>query len=316
MLNRVATDILPNSHKKSAFVAIIGRPSVGKSTLLNSLCGSKVAIVSKVPQTTRNSIRGIVNKPEGQLVFIDTPGMHISGKKFNLRLLDTAIRALDEADLVLYVLDASRLPGAEEEAVTMALTRRAGILSQKTVAAINKIDTVDIANGAAKVNAGTLKTLLPDLPPERVFNISALRKEGIDALINCLFQMSPEGSAFYDNDCYTDQSVDFRIAEIIREKAMNRLRQELPHSIYVDVADMELSGKYGPQTLWVRAFIMVERESQKGMIVGKGGVMIREIRLAALRELKKIFDWKITLDLRVKTARDWRSNDTILRTLV
>jgi GTP-binding protein Era len=302
---------------KSAFVAVIGRPSVGKSTLLNRLCGAKVAIVSPVPQTTRNSIRGIVNRPEGQLVFVDTPGMHISGKKLNTRLLATATRVLEEADLVLYVLDATRPPGPEEEAVTLALLRKSETAGQKTVAAINKIDAAAAASAAA---AGYLRRQLPALPPERIFTVSALKNEGLDAMLACLFGMAPEGRAYYGDDCYTDQDARFRIAEIIREKAMNRLREELPHSIYVDVADMELSGgNDGPaaaRTLWVRAFIMAERESQKGMIVGKGGAMIRQIRLAALRDLKKIFDWKIDLDLRVKTSRDWRGNDALLKKLL
>ncbi|MDR1256235.1 MAG: GTPase Era [Spirochaetaceae bacterium] len=304
--------VTPN---KSAFAAIIGRPSVGKSTLLNRLCGAKAAIVSPVPQTTRNRIRGIVNRPEGQIVFVDTPGMHISGKKLNRRLLETAARALDEADIALYVLDASRPPGPEEDAVVSALSRQDLTASQKTVAAVNKIDA---AGSNAAPLGDYLKERLPQLPPERIFYISALRNEGIDAMLACLFRLAPEGPSFYGSDCYTDQEPGFRIAEIIREKAMNRLRQELPHSIYVDIADMELrrAGKTAGQTLFVRAFIMTERESQKGMIVGRGGSMIREIRLAALRDLKKIFDWNIELDLRVKTSRDWRSNDTILKKLV
>jgi GTP-binding protein Era len=309
---------LKSTPNKSAFAAIIGRPSVGKSTLLNRLCGAKAAIVSAVPQTTRNNIRGIVNRPEGQIVFVDTPGMHISGKKLNLRLLETAARALNEADIVLYLLDASRPPGPEEDAVVKSLLRRNGVVSQKTIAVVNKIDAADRAVTA--VFSDYLKIRLPLLPFDRVFYISALRNEGIDAMLACLFRLAPEGQAFYDSDCYTDQEPGFRIAEIIREKAMNRLREELPYSIYVEVADMELrrsgTSKAACQTLFVRAFIMTERESQKGMIVGHGGSMIREIRLAALRDLKKIFDWKIELDLRVKTSRDWRSNDTILKKLV
>jgi GTP-binding protein Era len=301
--------------KKSAFTAIVGRPSAGKSTLLNRLCGAKVAITSPVPQTTRNSIRGIVTRPQGQLVFVDTPGMHISGKKLNLRLLETAARALDEADLILYVLDASRPPGPEEEAVTEALLKRPETVSGKMAAAVNKVDVTGAGTAAA---ASFLRDRLPELSASRIFNISALRNEGLEPLLACLFDLAPEGCPFYGDDCYTDQDVRFRIAEIIREKAMNRLREELPHAIYVDVADMELrdGGACKAETLWVRAFIMVERESQKGMVVGKGGLMIREIRLAALREMKKIFDWKIELDLRVKTARDWRGNDAVLKKLL
>jgi GTP-binding protein Era len=306
---------------KSAFVAIVGRPSAGKSTLLNRFCNAKVAIVSPVPQTTRNNIRGIVTRPEGQLVFVDTPGMHISQKKLNLRLLETSARALDEADLVLYVLDASRPPGPEEEDAARALLKHPGMVEEKTVCAVNKIDVA----GAGGVEAALsfLRSMLPLLPPSRIFNISALKNDGLDAPLACLFGMAPEGSAFYGDDCYTDQDARFRIAEIIREKAINRLREELPHSIYVEIADMELrgadgageSGANGDSVLWVRAFIMTERESQKGIVIGKGGAMIRSIRLAALRDLKKIFDWNIELDLRVKTAHDWRGDDAALRKL-
>lgn len=243
--------------------------------------------------------------------------MHISRKKLNLRLMETALGTLDEADLVLYVLDAARPPGPEEDAVAAALLKQPEIVKHKTAAAINKVDVADAAE--ADLAVSFLRDRLPELPPSRIFNISALKNEGLDTMLACLFDMSPEGEAFYDGDCYTDQDVRFRIAEIIREKAMNNLREELPHSIYVDVADMELRGGVSqaePQTLWTRAFIMTERESQKGMVVGKGGAMIRKIRLAALRDMKKIFDWKIELDLRVKTARDWRGNDATLKKLL
>jgi GTP-binding protein Era len=303
---------------KSAFVAIVGRPSAGKSTLLNRFCRAKVAIVSPAPQTTRNSIRGIVTRPEGQLVFVDTPGMHISQKKLNLRLLETSARALDEADLVLYVIDASRPPGPEEADAARALLKRPGMVEEKTVCVINKIDIAGA--GGAESSLSFLSAMLPLLPPSRIFNISALKNDGLDAPLACLFGMAPDGSAFYGDDCYTDQDVRFRIAEIIREKAINRLREELPHSIYVEIADMELRGAGeaeadGDGVLWVRAFIMTERESQKGIVVGKGGAMIRSIRLAALRDLKKICDWNIELDLRVKTAHDWRGDDAALRKL-
>jgi GTP-binding protein Era len=226
--------------------------------------------------------------------------MHISQKKINLRLAEIAARALDEADLVLYALDASRPPGPEEEAAAQELLKRPGMAAEKTVCVVNKIDIA--GEGRVKSAHSFLRSTLPLLPPSRIFDISALKNEGLDAPLACLFGMAPEGSAFYGDDCYTDQDARFRIAEIIREKAMNRLREELPHRIYVEIADMELRGDEaaGEGTLWVRAFIMTERESQKGIVIGKGGAMIRAIRLAALRDLKKIFDWNIELDLRVK----------------
>ena len=296
---------------KAAFVALAGRPSVGKSTLVNLLCGAKVAIVSAVPQTTRNAVRGILTRAEGQLVFIDTPGRHVSERKFNKMLMNVADRALDDAELVLYVLDASRQPGPEEEAVAQRLKEFQG----RTIVAINKIDAAD-ADAPAII--GFLEKALPDIPPSRCFQISCLKKEGTGALLDCLFEMAGEGDIFYPGEYYTDQDISFRISEIIRENAMNRLKEELPHSIYVEVADLELretDSDSGKKRLWVRAFIITERESQKGMIVGKNGEKIKAIGQAARKELNSIFDWKVELDLRVKTGKDWRHNDRLLKKL-
>ena len=307
--------------KKCAFVTIIGRPSVGKSTLLNKMCGEKVAIVSKVPQTTRNAIRGIVNREEGQLIFVDTPGRHSSEKKMNKKLMEVSDRSLADSDLVLYVIDASRAPGEEEEEIVRLFKP----LTDKLIIAINKIDLPSI--DTTKLYEFLEKNILPlsssssasqrEKIQNPVFPISANTGEGVDALLCVLFAMAPEGEPLYGSEYYTDQETGFRIAEIIREQAINRLRQELPHSLYVDIADMEFKETENQNgTLWVRAFIIVERESQKGMVVGKGGEMIKNIRLAALKELKKIFDWKIDLDLRVKTGKDWRHNDYTLKRLI
>jgi GTP-binding protein Era len=293
-----------STHKKAAFVAVVGRPSAGKSTLVNQICGEKVSIVSAVPQTTRNAIRGIVNREQGQLVFIDTPGRHKSEKKFNKKLADISGRAAGESDMVLYVLDASRPPGPEEAEIAALL---APFAADRLVAAVNK---TDIAPAHDAVYA-FLEQTLPALKRERCYAISAKNNEGIEPLLSALYDMAEEGEPFYGEEYYTDQEVDFRIAEIIREQAINRLRQEIPHALYVEIADAEFNE--AEQKLWVRAFIVVERESQKGMVVGKGGVMIKAIRLAALKELRAIFDWKIDLDLRVKTGKDWRHNDVILR---
>ena len=293
---------------KAAFVALAGRPSVGKSTLVNLVCGAKLAIVSPVPQTTRNAVRGILTRPEGQLVFIDTPGRHVSEKKLNQKLMGVADRALEDSDLVLYVLDASRSPGPEEEAVAARLADR----QDRIAAAVNKTDAT---SADPKALISFLEKHLPELPPDRRFEISCYKKDGIEPLLSCLFRMAAEGEALYPGEYYTDQEMSFRISEIIREKAISRLRDEIPHSIYVEVADAELRDDpgTGKKRLWVRAFIITERESQKGMIVGKGGVMIKAIGQAARKELNSIFEWKVDLDLRVKTGRDWRHNDHILR---
>jgi GTP-binding protein Era len=223
----------------------------------------------------------------------------------NKKLMDASARALADSDLVLYVLDASRAPGAEEDEIASLLAP----LSEKTVVAVNKMD----AQGADFNRAVEFLSLkFPSLEKERIFAVSANTGQGVDGLLAALFDLAPEGDAQYGDEYYTDQETGFRITEIIREQAINRLRQELPHSLYVDIADME----FKDEKLWVRAFIVVERESQKGMVVGKGGEMIKAIRLASLKNLKQIFDWKIDLDLRVKTGKDWRHNDSTLRKII
>jgi GTP-binding protein Era len=295
---------------KAAFVAVVGRPSVGKSTLVNQICGEKVAIVGAAPQTTRNAVRGIINREQGQLVFVDTPGRHNSEKKLNKKLMEVSGRAVNESDLVLYVLDASRAPGPEESAVAELLAP----FAPRTVAAVNKIDEPGADCGRS---LDFLRRELPALSEACCFPVSAKKNEGLDPLLSCLYSMAGEGEPFYDAGYYTDQAVDFRVAEIIREQAIKRLHQELPHALYVDVADTELTRpEGGVPRLWVRAFIVVERESQKGLVVGKGGERIKAIRQAAQKSLNRIFDWKIDLDIRVKTGKDWRHNDAVLRKLI
>jgi GTPase len=281
---------------KAAFIAIIGRPSAGKSTLVNKICGEKVSIVSAVPQTTRDAIRGICTREQGQLVFVDTPGRHKSEKKFNIKLSEISAKAVEDSDLVLYVLDSTRPPGPEEIEIATLLAPYSG----RTIAAINKIDDKNADPARAR------EFISQYLPEQglRCREVSAKTGDGIEPLLEALYAMAPEGEAFYDAEYYTDQEVDFRIAEIIREKAINRLRDEIPHALRVEIADAQFdeNAENGRGKLWVRAFIIVERESQKGIVVGKGGLMIRAIRLAALKELDRIFEWKIELDLRVKAG--------------
>ena len=301
--------------KKAAFVALLGRPSTGKSTLVNRLCGEHVAIVSPVPQTTRNAIRGIVNNELGQLVLVDTPGIHLSEKKFNSHLSDTSFRAASESDLILYVMDASRAPGPEESAIINTIKETiTRCKSTSLVAAVNKMDlsSADFRRAAEFLNTG-----FPELEESRIVPVSAQKNQGLDKLLFTLFSLAPSGDAFYPEDYYTDQEIDFRIAEIIRGEAIRFLHQELPHAIYVEVADRELRpANTGEQRLWVRAFIICERESQKGMIVGKGGNVIKAIGKTARKELNNIFDWKVDLDLRVKTGKDWRHNSRLLQKLL
>ncbi|HUX51212.1 MAG TPA: GTPase Era [Spirochaetia bacterium] len=288
---------------KAAFVAIVGRPSSGKSTLLNALCGHKVSIVSAVPQTTRNKVRGVITEKRGQLVFVDTPGFHHSERKFNIHMKDLVGSALGETDSTLYVMDSSRPSGVEEEELAVLLQSHGGTV----IAAVNKID-------AERSDPAAVEAFLADkLPTARTLRISAKTGEGLPELKSALFESAPEGDQMYPGDIYTDQDPQFRVAEIIREKAINLTQQEIPHSIFVEVSDMEVQ-KNG-KLLWIRAFLMVERDSQKGIVVGKGGEKIREIRTLAQKELTKLFPYAIYLDLRVKVSGNWRADEALLKRL-
>jgi len=297
---------------KSAFIAVVGRPSSGKSTLLNALCGHKVSIVSSVPQTTRNQIRGIVNRPQGQLVFLDTPGFHLSDRKFNISMMDHVTSALSDADIAVYLLDASRAAGDEER----ALMGRLATLRKPLVVVLNKTEL-------PLSHASRLEDLIrASMTPRSFHRISALQKQGLDEMVDALFELAPEGPAFYPEDHYTDQDASFRVAEIVREQAIARVSEEIPHALYVEVADMEVreappvEGAHEKPTLWLRVFLIVERESQVGIVVGKAGAKIKEIRQASQRELGKIFTQRIHLDLRCKSDSKWRSNDHLLKSLL
>ena len=290
---------------KSAFVSIVGRPSTGKSTLLNALCGHKVSIVSAVPQTTRNKVRGIVTAGAGQLVFIDTPGFHDSTRKFNNHMKGLVVSSFDEVDLVLYVMDLTRPPG-EEERVLAGLVAGAGA---PVTVALNKSDAPVEQTGTAVRDFAA--ATFPDAP---AIEISALTGAGLPQLVASLFDLAPEGDQMYPEDIYTDQEPEFRCAEIIREKAIDKVRQEVPHSLYVEIADMEVSED--EQSLWVRSFLHVERESQKGILIGKGGAVIKQIRKEAQQELNELFSYKVRLDLRVKVSNRWRRRDGLLGKLI
>lgn len=294
------------SKNKVAVVAIVGRPSAGKSTFLNTACGEKVSIVSPMPQTTRNSIRGIVHGSRGQLVFIDTPGYHESEKKLNLKLQSIAAEQLAESDLILYIIDSTRETGSEEELIATLLKP----LQNKIVIAINKTDSKDSKTGMSKL---FITKMLPEISTDRVFEISASKDTNIDPLLIKLFDLAPYGDLLYPEEFYTDQEVSFRVAEVIREKAILSTRDEIPHCLYVDIVDAEF--KKNGKELWVRASLVVERDSQKAMVIGKGASMIKSIRLAAEKELNQIFPYRVSLDLQVKVSKNWRQKDEIIKKL-
>ena len=288
---------------KCAVCAVIGRPSVGKSTLVNTICETKVSITSPTPQTTRNAIRGIYTDSRGQLVFMDTPGWHISDKSFNRRMQEVAVKTLDDCDLVLYMLDATRAPGEEERAVSYMLSG----LSMPVVCCLNKTDILN-----EKQIEEAKAYLEKALPGREIFEVSALEDNGIDDLLICLFSHAPEGDMLYPEDARTDQDLEFRISEIIREKAMNSVRDEIPHAIYIEISDLEYREDEGK--VWIRAFINLERESQKGIMVGKGGENIKKIRKAAFKDIKAIFpNLSPELDLRVRVNPKWKTNERTLK---
>jgi GTPase len=290
--------------KKCAAVSIIGRPSAGKSTLLNTLCGQKISITAPSPQTTWNAIRGIYTAEQGQLIFIDTPGYHISEKSMNLRMKDISVSSIGESDIILYVADTTRTPGEEE----MEIARLLASARQPIIAALNKIDLPQSSPTRIR------ELLIPVLPEASLVPVSAITGSGLEQLKELLFAAAPEGEQLYPEDFYTDQPPEFRIAEIIRGIAVNRVREELPHAIFVDIADLEIDEEAG--TLWIRAFLNVERESQKGMVVGKGGAGIKAIRQGAQKEIGRLFPYKIHLDLRVKTREKWRTREQVLNKLI
>lgn len=288
---------------KSAFIAIVGRPSSGKSTLLNALCGAKVAIVSPIPQTTRNSIRGIVTRPEGQLVFVDTPGYHLSDKKFNKKLQELVVQALSEVDIILYLVDATRDPGPEEEALLNLLKEH----GNRLIIAINKIDDADSKPLIME------EFLASRLKEARRIKISALKQQNLDQLLSLLFELAEEGPLWYPEDIYTDQEPVFRIAEIVREKAMLHTRQELPHAIAVEYRE---SSRKPDGSLLARYDIIVERDSQKAIVIGKKGSVIQKIREEAEAELAELFDYPVRLSLQVVVDPDWRKDDKRLASMI
>lgn len=291
---------------KTALVSIVGRPSAGKSTFLNTATQETVSIVSAVPQTTRNAIRGIVNTSMGQLVFVDTPGLHLSEKKFNLKLTAIAEENIKDSDEILYVLDSTRDHTDEEEMIAKLVAP----FTKKLVVAINKIEAplAKPENSRAFVHR-----TLPDLPDSRIVEMSAKEDKGVNDVLTALYDMAEEAPHLYPEEYYTDQEVEFRIAEIIRGEAINRLEQELPHAIYVNIKHMEMAKA---NLLKVRAEICVERDSQKGIVIGKGAQMIKTIRVESIKTARKIFPYRVDIELNVAVDKNWRQKDHVLNKLV
>jgi GTPase len=287
---------------RSGFVAIIGRPNAGKSTLLNRLVGQKVAIVTSKPQTTRNRIQGIVTRPEGQIVFIDTPGLHAADSALGRQMMHEVAAALEGIDVLLLMVDASRaLPHADE-----LLLERAKRFGGKSILALNKVD------GLPK------QKLLPLIEAYRkafefvaIVPISALKGNGCGELVDEILQLLPVGEAYFPEDQVTDQPERFLAAEIVREKAIQAMYHEVPYAVAVKVEKFEDL----PRLLRIEATMNVERDSQKKILIGHKGEMLKKIGTEARKELEKLFDKKIYLGLFVKVVPDWRENPQRVREL-
>ena len=287
---------------KAATVSVIGRPSAGKSTLVNTITGMKVSITSPVPQTTRNKIRGIYTDSRGQLVFLDTPGFHLSDKEINKRMQEVTISSLTDSDLILYLLDGKRTPGKEEETI-------ASLVSESEVPVVAVLNKSDILTDEEKENG--ISFLKEHFPSSPVLMASGMQDEGVDEILIELFRLAPEGELMYPEEAYTDQDLEFRISEIIREKTISTLSEEMPHVIFVEIEDLEYSAEN--QHVWVRASINTERDGQKGIIVGKGGENIKRIRKESFKEIRRIFPGSsLELDLMVKSEPGWRKNKKTL----
>lgn len=290
---------------KSGFVPVVGRPNVGKSTLVNSLVGQKVAITSVRPQTTRNTIRGVVTLPAGgsdpeyQLVLVDTPGLHKPRTTLGERLNALVYGTLAEADVTLFMLDATQKVGPGDRLIAARL-EEAGT---PAIVVVNKVDRASRQQVLERLEEAAGWDLEAYVP------VSALHGEGLDVLLDQAVRHLPEGPLYFPPEAVTDQPEQLLVGEIIREKFLSRLRDELPHSLAVMVREME---QRPTGVLYVDALAVVERPSQKGIVIGKGGELLRSAGEEARRELEVIFGTKVYLELRVRVEKDWQRRPQLL----
>lgn len=289
---------------RSGFVALIGRPNVGKSTLLNALVGEKVAIMSDRPQTTRNQIRAVLTRPGYQIIFIDTPGLHKPKHMLGTAMVQTATTTMEEVDMVCFLVEADQPPGPGDRYIAEILSS----VNSPLFLVMNKIDLVNEEKLAE--HRERYRQLCPF---KASFTLSALKNINLEPLVEAALELLPEGPQFYPPEMITDQPEKFIAAEIIREKVIHLTRQEIPFSIAVVIEEMK--PRENGNLLDIRAEIFVERKSQVGIIVGKGGSLLKEAGTRARTELEALFGQRIFLDVRVKVKRDWRNREEELRRL-
>lgn len=286
---------------KSGFVALVGRPNVGKSTLLNRLVGQKVAIISDKPQTTRNKIHSVVTRPDAQIIFLDTPGIHKPKHKLGEYMVEVALGALREVDVVLFLVEA-KTPGSGDEYIINQLRE----VNTPVFLVINKIDLLEDKDKLLPIiDIFRHKYNFTEIVP-----VSALEGENLERLLNLVVSYLPPGPKYYPDDMITDRPERFIMAELIREKVLQLTIQEVPHAVAVVVEEIEPRSQ---DLVYARAVIYTERESQKGILIGKGGHMLKEVGRLAREEMEALLGTRIFLDLWVKVKPDWRNRDLYLR---
>ncbi len=288
---------------KSGFVSVIGRPNVGKSTLLNTVTGQKIAIMSDKPQTTRNTIRGVITNKECQLILIDTPGIHKPKTKLGEYMVNVAADTIKEVDLVLFLVEANVQPGAQDINIIEQLKQ----VKTPVFLILNKVDLINKEKLLAIIDSYSklmnFKAIIP---------ISALKNDGIDIILKEALDYIPEGPQFFSEDMLTDQPEKVIAAEMIREKVLLNLDDEVPHGVGVEVTSFK---ERNDGLINIQATIYCEKSSHKGIIIGKQGTMLKKIGSAARYEIERLLDTKIFLELWVKVKPDWRNSDNMLKTL-
>lgn len=289
-----------NETYKSGFVALIGRPNVGKSTLMNCLIGQKIAITSKKPQTTRNKIQTVYTSDEGQIVFVDTPGIHKAKNKLGDYMVNVAQSSLKDVDVVLWLVEPTDYIGAGEQHIIEQLKR----VKSPIILVVNKIDTV-----RREQLLGYIDAYRKQLDFAEVVPVSALKNDNTQVLIEQIMKYLPYGPAFYDEDTVTDQPTRQIVAELIREKVLRSIDEEIPHGVAVTIEGM----KYGKKIVEIDATIICERDSHKGIIIGKGGQMLKKIGTLARPEIEDLLEQHVNLKLWVKVKKDWRDSDFLIK---
>ncbi len=285
---------------KAGFATLIGRPNVGKSTLMNQLIGMKIAITSSKPQTTRNRIQTVYTDEKGQIVFLDTPGIHKAKNKLGNYMVGVAEHTLNEVDVILWLVEPSNFIGAGERHIIEKLQK----VNTPVILVINKIDTVKKEEILAFIDTYRKEYDFAEIVP-----VSALKGTNKEDLIETIMKYLPYGEPFYDEDTITDQPERQIVAEMIREKTLRCLEDEIPHGIAVTIESM----KYKKNLCEIQATIICERDSHKGIIIGKQGAMLKKIGTQARRDIENLLECQVNLQLWVKVKKDWRDSDILLK---